>query len=135
MDVVVYALCQKMVAAAVSKIGNVFRIKGKLPSFSDLPTEGNKQGDLYLIGPKGDYSYDEYYWTIDETWDLIGTTGPDTSGFLTDINFYAGSNYTGTLEHPAQGTMLATIYEILSSKYASQEYVDTALTWGTITQP
>lgn len=135
MDVVVYALCQKMVAAAVSKIGNVFRIKGKLPSVEDLPTEGNQQGDVYLIGPKADSSYDEYYWTADGEWDLIGTTGPGTSEFLTDVSFYAGSNHTGTLQNPAQGTILATIYEILSSKYASQEYVDTALAWGTITQP
>ncbi|MBO7079697.1 MAG: hypothetical protein J6W64_07820 [Bacilli bacterium] len=61
MDVVVYALCKKMVSTAVSQIGNVFRIKGKVPSFSDLPAEGNQVGDVYLIGPKIDDSYDEYY--------------------------------------------------------------------------
>lgn len=121
MDVVVYALCQKMVSTAISKIGNVFRIKGKVPSFSDLPAEGNQQGDVYLVGPKIDDSYDEYYWTSDETWDFIGSTGPDTSGFLTDIGFYAGDNYTGTLQNPAQGTILATIYEILNSKYVLQQ--------------
>ena len=121
MDVVVYALCKKMVSTAVSQIGNVFRIKGKVPSFSDLPAEGNQVGDVYLIGPKIDDSYDEYYWTSEDTWEFIGSTGVDTSGFLTDINFYAGSSYTGTLENPAPGTMLATIYDILSSKYVEQQ--------------
>ena len=121
MDVVVYALCKKMVSTAVSKIGNIFDIKGKVPTFSDLPMEGNKQGDLYLVGPKIDDSYDEYYWTSDGFWDFIGSTGPDTSEFLTDVGFYTGNDYTGTLENPAQGTILATIYEILSSKYVEQQ--------------
>lgn len=121
MDVVVYALCKKMVSTAVSKIGDIFRIKGKVPSFSDLPIEGNKQGDVYLVGPKIDNSYDEYYWTVDGSWDLIGSTGPDTSGFITEVNFYAGSSYTGTLENPAEGTILATIYEILNTQYVVQQ--------------
>ena len=35
MDVVVYALCKKMVSTAVAKIGDVFRIKGKVASYEE----------------------------------------------------------------------------------------------------
>lgn len=120
MDVVVYALCKKMVSTAVSKIGDIFRIKGKVPSFSDLPAEGNQQGDVYLVGPKIDDSYDEFYWTADETWDIIGSTGPDTSGFITDVNLYAGAGYTGTIENPANDTILKTVYDMMNSKYVEK---------------
>ena len=50
-----------MVADATTKAGKVFNIKGELPSVDDLPTSGNEGGDTYLIGPKSNGSYDEYY--------------------------------------------------------------------------
>lgn len=63
MDLIVYALCKKLIANSISSLGEVFSLKGNLSSVDDLPTEGNSGGDLYLVGPNTDGSYDEYYWT------------------------------------------------------------------------
>lgn len=65
MDIITYALCKKLVSDA-SSMGAVFSIKGQVPTVDDLPASGNKAGDLYLVGPKGDGSYDEYYYTANE---------------------------------------------------------------------
>ena len=61
MDVVVYALCKKLIADSISSIGNIFTLQGTLPSENDLPMSGNESGDIYLVGPKADGSYDEFF--------------------------------------------------------------------------
>lgn len=83
MDVVTYALCKKLVADATGKAGKVFNLKGELPSVDDLPTSGNENGDTYLIGPKTDGTYDEYYWIATKSkWDYMGNTNVDLSDYL-----------------------------------------------------
>ena len=59
MDIVTYALCKK---SSPSGDGKVFSIKGEVPSIDDLPTSGNTNGDVYLVGPDSQGSYDEYFW-------------------------------------------------------------------------
>lgn len=83
MDVVTYALCKKLVADATKKAGKVFNIKGELPSVDDLPMTGNEGGDTYLIGPKTDGTYDEYYWIESKSkWDYMGNTNVDLADYL-----------------------------------------------------
>jgi hypothetical protein len=61
MDLIVYALCKKLISKSIESLGDVFSIKGTLASKDDLPTSGNKSGDLYLVGPNLDGSYNEYF--------------------------------------------------------------------------
>ena len=75
MDVVVYALCKKLIADSISSIGNVFTLQGTLLSENDLPMSGNKSGDLYLVGPMSDGSFDEYYKFNKEEIDYLNSFG------------------------------------------------------------
>lgn len=113
MDVVVYALCKKMVADAKASFGDVFSLKGKKASVSELPKTDNKVGDMYLVGPQEDGSYDEYYWTTDNKWELIGSTVPSLDDYITNTTLYAGESGTGTITNPAPGTLM---YEVDSLK-------------------
>ena len=109
MDVVVYALCKKLIADSISSIGNVFTLQGTLLSKNDLPMSGNKSGDLYLVGPMSDGSFDEYYWRDPGVWEFMGSTVSNVSGYISKNTLYAGDNNTGTIENPAEGTILAIV--------------------------
>lgn len=61
MDIITYALCKKLIANSISALGDVFEIKGTVETKEELPTTGNKNGDIYLVGPQSDGSYDEYF--------------------------------------------------------------------------
>ncbi|MGN0992958.1 MAG: hypothetical protein ACI4PE_03465 [Bacilli bacterium] len=109
MDVVVYALCKKMISQGISVIGNIFTLKGSVSSKDNLPTTGNNNGDIYLVGPKTDGSYDEYYWIDPGRWELMGTTSTDLGECITINTLYAGEDGTGTIENPASNTILAIV--------------------------
>lgn len=81
MDLMVYALCRRLIAEASlsSTNGNIFTIKGSVATFDDLPLSGNTNGDVYLVGPRSDGSYDEYFWTDASVWELLGTTATNLS--------------------------------------------------------
>lgn len=55
----------------LERLGTVIKIKGRVNSESDLPTSGNLNGDVYLVGAEGLESYPEYYW-FDDHWEFIG---------------------------------------------------------------
>ena len=52
---------------------NIFNLKGTVSTIEDLPLTDNKVGDVYLVGPRDDNSYDEYLWT-ESAWEFLGTT-------------------------------------------------------------
>lgn len=106
MDLVVYALCRKMINKSIESLGNVFSLKGNLASVDDLPQSGNQSGDLYLVGPNQDGSYDEYYWTAGGTWEQMGSTATGMDGFINENTMYKGADGTGTIENPAEDTIL-----------------------------
>ena len=95
------------VADAISALGNVFTLLGSKESVEALPADGNNVGDIWLV-PNGTAS-DEYYWTADGKWELMGTTATDISGCVTKESLYAGADGTGTTAAPAEGTILASI--------------------------
>lgn len=54
----------------------LFSIKGRVDTIDDLPLEGNRAFDMYLVGPVGAKQYDEYYWLTTVTpnkWEIFGT--------------------------------------------------------------
>lgn len=121
MDVVVYALCKKLVKDAIESIGEAFSIKGNLFSYDDLPLEGNKNGDVYLVGPKLDGSYDEYYWSSLERWESMGSTLPDMSSYISDMSLYSGLDQTGSITDPAEDTILYTVYQLMKDTYVEKQ--------------
>lgn len=92
---------------AIAELGNVFTLLGSKNSVAELPAEGNNIGDIWLV-PNGTAS-DEYYWTAEGKWELMGTTATDISGCVTKESLYAGADGTGTTAAPAEGTILASI--------------------------
>lgn len=73
---------KQLVQEEVAKLGTVFRLKGRVDSTEDLPSEGNAPGDVYLIGEEGTSNMEEYYWT-GTIWDFMGRTTVDLSGYYT----------------------------------------------------
>ena len=71
------------VAKELEKLGAVFDIKGTVASISELPTENNEKGDVYLVGSEEDGDWAEYYWTGSK-WDYLGTAAKvDLSEYYT----------------------------------------------------
>ena len=61
MDLITYALCRKLIKRSIESLGDIFTLKGNVDSVESLPSTGNHPGDIYLVGPNQDGSYDEYY--------------------------------------------------------------------------
>lgn len=60
---------------AIGSLGDFLRVKGTVASFSQLPTTGNKVGDVYFVGDSsttGSDKFEEYVWTSGGTWEFIG---------------------------------------------------------------
>lgn len=106
MDLITYALCRKLIKRAIESLGDVFTLKGNVDSVESLPATGNNPGDIYLVGPNQDSSYDEYYWTSDGEWEVMGSTIGGLDGVITETTLYKGEDGTGTVEDPAEGTIL-----------------------------
>lgn len=66
----------------VAKLGDMFRLKGRVESTDALPAEENTKGDVYLVGAEDDADMKEYYWT-GTLWDYMGTTTVDLSNYYT----------------------------------------------------
>lgn len=120
MDLITYALCRKLIKRSIESLGDIFTLKGNVDSVQSLPSTGNKAGDIYLVGPHQDGSYDEYYWTSNNNWEIMGSTGPGFDGVITEETMYKGEDGTGTIENPAEGTIL----DVVNSKVLKTE------TWG-----
>lgn len=95
---------------------NIFNLKGTVLTIDELPLTDNKVGDVYLVGPKEDNSYDEYFWT-ENAWEFLGTTAKDIDETEITLNneLYAGSDGLGTPSNPAEGTVLAQLKKEIES--------------------
>lgn len=66
---------------AISSLGTVFNLKGRVDTVNDLPSSNNKSGDVYLVGSESATEFNEYYWTS-TMWDYMGvTTDVDLSNY------------------------------------------------------
>lgn len=90
-------------------IGTVFRLRGTVASVDALPTEGVVAGDVYLVGAEGASSFDEYYYTNNNTYELMGTTAVSLDGLVSASALYAGADGTGTETAPAADSILGKL--------------------------
>lgn len=110
----------------------VYRIKGSVDSFQDLPGDPNP-GDVYNVKTKvtlGDQSYPantNFVWTVDDGWDSLGGIldntelkeyKTETAGKLKEI-----TSRLDTLEGDGEGSIKEEI-----KSYTDQKFKDT-LTW------
>lgn len=118
-----------MISKGISAVGNIFMLKGNVSSYDQLPTFGNSSGDIYLVGPMEDGSFDEYYWRNPGVWELMGSTSKNISGYISEKTLYRGEDGTGTPENPAEGTILAIVNsqnrDSFLTKDNTEEYIPT----------
>lgn len=98
-------------SSSSSEDTSAFHLKGTISSIDNLPESGQKSGDVFIVGPLDDGSYEEWYWSMNNAWELMGKSLPDLSVFVSTEELYAGLNGTGTVEEPAEDTILAQINE------------------------
>ena len=132
MDIIQFALAKKLVHDAVSQLGSVFNLKGTVASVNQLPSSGNKAGDVYLVGPQENDSYDEYYYSAAGSWELLGSTIPDMSKYVTKESLYAGAAGTGTISEPAVGTILDVINTSMRSVVTLDETTQSLIIKGSL---
>lgn len=93
-DVVTYILAKKHTDKAIAALGHVFEFKGTVPTYDDLPTTGNKVGDVWLVEESGI----EYVWVNPGRWEALGGTGAEDSRYIGLIEG-DGTRTTFTLNH------------------------------------
>jgi len=80
-DILSYLMSKKYTDKKIASLGRVFNYKGKVTTAQDLPTTGNRVGDVYYV-VEADA---EYVWIVKdgtETWEELGAV-IDLSGYYT----------------------------------------------------
>lgn len=79
--------------------------KGRVDSVDDLPSTGNKKGDVYSVGPESQLNRPEYFWT-GTSWEYFGQI-VDLSGYATLQEVSAAINAAvNSLTAMVEGTYL-----------------------------
>ena len=63
------------------QIGTPINVQGRVDNVQSLPSSGNKNGDMYFVGPESSDDLSEYVW-INNKWEFLGKLGvtvPDAS--------------------------------------------------------
>lgn len=122
------------ISSAISALGTVFIIKGRVDSVDALPNTDNKSGDVYLVGAQDADNFAEYYWT-GTLWDFMGqTTEVDLSNYYTKDNTYNKTEVDNLLAEKVdkiEGKGLSTedfTTELKNKLNSLENYDDTALT-------
>ncbi|MDR0694940.1 MAG: hypothetical protein LBF81_06545 [Prevotellaceae bacterium] len=88
---------KKYVDDKVSGLGSLLTLKGTKTTTANLPSTGNKTGDVWLVGPTANGEMEEWVWNS-TAWEKLGTTTTvDLSGYYTKteadaLTFTASSN-------------------------------------------
>lgn len=109
------------ITAATNAIGTVFTLCGTVATTNDLPTEGVSVGDVYLVGAEGASSFDEYYYTANGTYELMGTTAVSIEGLVSGDDLWGGADGTGTAEAPAADSILGKLITPISTRVTAIE--------------
>ena len=68
------AQSQQQCQDILDRLGTVIKVKGRVDTINDLPTENNLDGDCYLVGYVNAGQFQEYYWFSDH-WEFLGVAG------------------------------------------------------------
>ena len=91
----------KAVKNAIGALGSVFTFKGVKTTYAQLPTSGNKNGDVWQVTTAGTTSAGidfvantEFYWDGSK-WDILGVNEVDMSDYITTEQFTAVNDALG----------------------------------------
>lgn len=109
------------IISAVSALGTIFTVKGRVDTTNDLPSEGNKAGDVYLVGAEGSDNYAEYMWTS-SLWNMLGSTVEvDLSNYFTKDVLYTKTDIDALLESKADKSDTTSLADRITA--IEQDYV------------
>ena len=138
---------------AIGSLGNIFTVKGVVATVGDLPSSGNKVGDVYFVGDSstaGTDKYSEYVWTSNSSWEFIGQVAAEIpvysggTGITIDANNainldIASANSLGGIKVGANltiandGTLSASADTVFDSNSPYDASTNPAATVGTVT--
>lgn len=104
---------QTKLDSAIASISKIMTLKGVKATLEEVQALENPAiGDMWRVGPREDGQYAEYYYTEDNKWEFIGVTAAEVSldGYVDETALFKGEAGTGTIENPAEGTILYPIY-------------------------
>lgn len=98
-------------------LGVVYKSKGSVPTFNDLPTSGRHIGDVYNVQSTGD----NYAWTVDNTWDSLGgiVDLSDYSKKEDTVKSITGSGAVVTVTPGSGASKTITINDVANATHAS----------------
>lgn len=107
------------ITSAINKLGNVVTVKGVKATTTDLPTSGNKVGDIWFVGTNDSTtdSFTEYIWTTNSQWEYLGKV-------QTEVDL---SEYAKTADVTATVKAVTDRVDTLESKahtHANQDVLD-----------
>ena len=107
--------------AKLASITNPMVIKGTVSSALDLPTTA-EIGWIYFVGADGSSEYDEYVYTENSTWEVIGHTTIDMSGYVQTTDIATTTNVG--LVKPDGVTLTANTDGVLSAVTGTEDEID-----------
>lgn len=109
-DLLVRNWTKEYVNDKVAAIGIPLTIKGRKDTFAEVQALTDmKAGDVWIVGAEADIEKVEYVYTTENVWELLGTTAVSLEGYVNETALYKGAEGLGTVETPADGTILAGV--------------------------
>lgn len=105
----------------LTSITNPMVIKGTVASATELPTTA-EIGWIYFVGADGSSEYDEYVYTEGGTWELIGHTTIDMSGYVQTTDIATATNVG--LVKPDGVTLTTNADGVLSAVTGTEDEID-----------
>ena len=99
---------------SISALGALFTLKGRVDTFAQLPTTGNKTGHVWLVGLVTDPDLTEYVYTSGGTWEKLGTVA------TVDLSNYYNKSEVDQLLSDLETSILDDVSNMPVSSVANQ---------------
>ena len=96
----------------ITKLGTVFHFNTdirRVDTVNDLPSNADI-ATIIMVGSEDALEYDEYFYSPNGKWELMGTCKTSLDGITTDEVLFAGNKGLGTIEEPVEGTILYNVF-------------------------
>lgn len=130
-DRLVRSWTAKQITNALKNLGSALRVLGRVDDVGALSSiESPQIGDVYLVGAAGEPPFDMFYYTPSGTWEFLDSTSISVDSMVTAYDLYKGGDSdnpgSGTIQSPADGTILRPIYDKIAIIKATKFSIDTS---------
>ena len=116
------------IGQAIANLGTIITIKGRVDTKDLLPdAETAKPGNVYLVGAADAVECEEYLYTEDGKWEFVGVTSPSLEGYVTETSLFKGADGNGTMDAPAEGTIMYSVVTETDTNTADIETIQNTL--------